>query len=159
MEERILCLNSFWEFLAHCSIVWLKFLWISIHSIHFPIFPIQHPVGCGSFLIHELKREPVLNFEFYPTLVNNNSFWPQAIQNYIKNVHTTLQGSAGFHILPQTQKSPQLIVPKEETATNVPNNKTSVQSSSTGSIQPIHFQFTLKLLCVFVIILFGIHWI
>ncbi|KAK7165407.1 hypothetical protein R3I94_003692 [Phoxinus phoxinus] len=41
-------------------------------------------------------------------------------------------GSAGFHILPQTQKSPQLIVPKEETATNVSNNKTSVQSSSTA---------------------------
>lgn len=41
-------------------------------------------------------------------------------------------GSAGFHILPQTQKSPQLIVPKEETATNVSNNKTSAQSSSTA---------------------------
>ncbi|XP_077062776.1 MLX-interacting protein [Siphateles boraxobius] len=41
-------------------------------------------------------------------------------------------GSAGFHILPQTQKSPQLIVPKEETATNVSNNKTSIQSSSTA---------------------------
>lgn len=39
-------------------------------------------------------------------------------------------GSAGFHILPQTQKSPQLIVPKEETATTVSNKKTSVQSAS-----------------------------
>ncbi|XP_016096756.1 MLX-interacting protein-like [Sinocyclocheilus grahami] len=41
-------------------------------------------------------------------------------------------GSAGFHILPQTQKSPQLIVPKEETATTISNNKTSVQSASTA---------------------------
>ncbi|XP_048045663.1 MLX-interacting protein isoform X3 [Megalobrama amblycephala] len=40
--------------------------------------------------------------------------------------------SAGFHILPQTQKSPQPIVPKEETATTVSNNKTSVQSTSTA---------------------------
>ncbi|XP_050965817.1 MLX-interacting protein isoform X4 [Labeo rohita] len=39
-------------------------------------------------------------------------------------------GSAGFHILPQTQKSPQLIVPKEETATTISNNKTAVQSAS-----------------------------
>ncbi|XP_016360889.1 MLX-interacting protein-like isoform X2 [Sinocyclocheilus anshuiensis] len=39
-------------------------------------------------------------------------------------------GSAGFHILPQTQKSPQLIVPKEETATTISNNKTSVQSAT-----------------------------
>ncbi|XP_073695571.1 MLX-interacting protein isoform X2 [Garra rufa] len=38
-------------------------------------------------------------------------------------------GSAGFHILPQTQKSPQLIVPKEETATTT-SNKTSGQSAS-----------------------------
>ncbi|XP_016339693.1 MLX-interacting protein-like isoform X4 [Sinocyclocheilus anshuiensis] len=40
-------------------------------------------------------------------------------------------GSAGFHILPQTQKSPQLIIPKEETTTTISNNKTSVQSAST----------------------------
>ncbi|KAK9974039.1 hypothetical protein ABG768_022148 [Culter alburnus] len=40
--------------------------------------------------------------------------------------------SAGFHILPQTQKSPQPIVPKEETATTVSNNKTSVQSTGTA---------------------------
>uniref|UniRef100_A0A673IVM7 MLX-interacting protein-like n=1 Tax=Sinocyclocheilus rhinocerous TaxID=307959 RepID=A0A673IVM7_9TELE len=39
-------------------------------------------------------------------------------------------GSAGFHILPQTQKSPQLIIPKEETTTTISNNKTSVQSAS-----------------------------
>ncbi|XP_051528371.1 MLX-interacting protein-like isoform X2 [Myxocyprinus asiaticus] len=40
-------------------------------------------------------------------------------------------GSAGFHILPQTQKSPQLTVPKEETSTTL-SNKTSAQSSSTA---------------------------
>lgn len=39
-------------------------------------------------------------------------------------------GSAGFHILPQTQKSPQLIIPKEETTTTI-SNKTAVQSTST----------------------------
>ncbi|KTG29156.1 hypothetical protein cypCar_00008292 [Cyprinus carpio] len=39
-------------------------------------------------------------------------------------------GSAGFHILPQTQKSPQLIVPKEETATTISNKKRSVQSAA-----------------------------
>ncbi|XP_051528380.1 MLX-interacting protein-like isoform X3 [Myxocyprinus asiaticus] len=43
----------------------------------------------------------------------------------------SLQGSAGFHILPQTQKSPQLTVPKEETSTTL-SNKTSAQSSSTA---------------------------
>uniref|UniRef100_A0A8C1UPA9 MLX interacting protein n=1 Tax=Cyprinus carpio TaxID=7962 RepID=A0A8C1UPA9_CYPCA len=43
---------------------------------------------------------------------------------------TALQGSAGFHILPQTQKSPQLIVPKEETATTISNKKRSVQSAA-----------------------------
>ncbi|XP_057214156.1 MLX-interacting protein isoform X3 [Triplophysa rosa] len=38
--------------------------------------------------------------------------------------------SAGFHILPQTQKSPQLIIPKEESITNVSNSKTSAQSAA-----------------------------
>ncbi|XP_043094953.1 MLX-interacting protein isoform X4 [Puntigrus tetrazona] len=43
-------------------------------------------------------------------------------------------GSAGFHILPQTQKSPQLIIPKEETTTTISSNKCNkqqVQSAST----------------------------
>lgn len=39
-------------------------------------------------------------------------------------------GSAGFHILPQTQKSPQLIVPKEESTSTVSNSKTSTQSAT-----------------------------
>ncbi|XP_056601864.1 MLX-interacting protein isoform X2 [Triplophysa dalaica] len=38
--------------------------------------------------------------------------------------------SAGFHILPQTQKSPQLIIPKEESITNVSTSKTSAQSAA-----------------------------
>lgn len=38
--------------------------------------------------------------------------------------------STGFHILPQTQKSPQLIVPKEESITNVSSSKTSAQSTA-----------------------------
>ncbi|XP_026111079.1 MLX-interacting protein-like isoform X1 [Carassius auratus] len=42
------------------------------------------------------------------------------------------RGSAGFHILPQTQKPPQLIVPKEETATAISSKKTSVRSAGTA---------------------------
>ncbi|XP_016339692.1 MLX-interacting protein-like isoform X3 [Sinocyclocheilus anshuiensis] len=68
-------------------------------------------------------------------LLNSYSQVPPVLSLSLRPLTTLMLspplGSAGFHILPQTQKSPQLIIPKEETTTTISNNKTSVQSAST----------------------------
>ncbi|KAL7839479.1 hypothetical protein SRHO_G00261370 [Serrasalmus rhombeus] len=47
---------------------------------------------------------------------------------------SSIPRGSGFHILPQSQKSPQLIVPKEETASTASSTKSPAPSPSTNEI-------------------------
>uniref|UniRef100_A0A9J8CDR2 MLX interacting protein n=2 Tax=Cyprinus carpio TaxID=7962 RepID=A0A9J8CDR2_CYPCA len=120
-------------------------------SFELPAAPSTQPAASTSTSLNSQPVNFALPKSILPTVSSKKTRHPQrpivpanplpspqliltglSMHNYIffKN-HTALQVSAGFHILSQTQKSPQLIIPKEETTTTISNNKTSVQSAST----------------------------
>ncbi|KAL4646601.1 MLX-interacting protein isoform X1 [Arapaima gigas] len=65
-------------------------------------------------------------------IVTHNSLKAEVVSKSCVAISSSNVGQApGFHILAQTQKSPQLIVPKEEMATSAANCQTQTPSSST----------------------------
>uniref|UniRef100_A0A671TAA6 MLX-interacting protein-like n=1 Tax=Sinocyclocheilus anshuiensis TaxID=1608454 RepID=A0A671TAA6_9TELE len=89
-------------------------------SFELPAAPSPQPAASTSTSLNSQPVNFALPKSILPTVSRKKARHPQ---------RPIVPGSAGFHILPQTQKSPQLIIPKEETTTTISNNKTSVQSA------------------------------
>ncbi|KPP73882.1 MLX-interacting protein-like, partial [Scleropages formosus] len=82
---------------------------------------------------HTISSPHLILGQHSTLIVTHNPLKAEVVSKSGVSTSSSNVGTApGFHILAQTQKSPQLIVPKEEMAASSTNCQTQTSSSSTG---------------------------